>query len=431
MCLHILVCYAYCMAIDVVLGLQRGDEGKGRFVDLLTADYDVVARFNGGPNAGHTIARKGAEPLKLHQIPSGITYAGVVNVIGNGSYVDPVKLLDEIDDLRRAGVEVSADNLLVSADAHMILPHHVRLDKAREAGRSAQGSTGSGIAYVARDKYERTGIRVEALLEDESFLRGAVAGRLGTDADSAKTAREWTEKAAKLKPFVADSFRIIQDCLKSGKKVLAEGAQATWLDIEHGMYPFVTSSHTTTGGMLNGLGVGPKHIGKIVGVAKVLRSHVGGGPFVTREDDPEKAARIRGEKGGVDSEYGATTARERQVGYLDLPELRRAIAVNGVTELALTKLDLVPRAGKELPVAVEYEYKGTRLDFAPTSAQILEQCKPVYEYLPAWQEDVSTTRKYEDLSVAAKTFISFLEKKLGVPITMMGVGPYRDQVIVK
>lgn len=430
------------MSLDIVLGLQRGDEGKGRFVDLMAADYSIVARFNGGPNAGHTIARDGAETLKLHQVPSGIAYPRLVNVIGNGAYVDPVKLLAEMADIKAAGIDVTSNVLKVSGDAHMILPHHISLDEVREAGSGGQGTTKCGIAYVARDKYERTGLKVEELLGDPDELAKSVADRLAATAearqeaslpvlDSEKEAKAWVKTALGLKPFITDTFVFLHEALQQKSAVLAEGAQATQLDIEHGMYPYVTSSHTTTGGALNGLGLGPAHVGRIVGVAKALKSHVGGGPFVTKETDSDRAAKIRGQKGQIDSEYGATTGRERQVGYLDLPELRRSILANGVTELALTKTDLLTRAGKQIPVAVAYEYQGKKLTIAPSSAAILDNCKPVYKNLPAWQGSISGIRKFEELPEEARSFIAFLEKELEIPVTMIGVGPYRDQVIFK
>jgi len=439
------VAFAYAasvMSVDIVLGLQRGDEGKGRFVDLLAARYDVVARFNGGPNAGHTIAREGAETLKLHQVPSGIAHPNVVSVVGNGALVDPLKLWAEIRDIERGGIEVSPASLKVSADAHMILPHHISQDEIREAGSGSQGTTKSGIPYVARDKYERCGLRLEQLLDDPAAVRGHVQTRL-SDVNPARKAaglpehnaeaeaRVWLEVAKKIIPFVTDTFTYIHEALAKDQRLLAEGAQATLLDIEHGMYPFVTSSHTTTGGALNGLGIGPQQFKRVIGVAKVLKSHVGGGPFVTKETDPIKAATIRGQKGSVDSEYGATTGRERQVGYLDLPELRRAILVNGITEIALTKMDLLPRAGKTIPVAVSYTHKGHKLPVAPSSAAKLAVCKPVYKKLPAWSEDISTIRDYKQLPKATRQFIEFLEDQLTVPVTMIGVGPYRDQVIVR
>lgn len=361
--------------IDVVLGLQRGDEGKGRIVDLMAPEYDIVARFNGGPNAGHTIALSDKVVLKLHQIPSGIARPGKLNIIGNGAYVDPVKLLDEMDDIRSKGVVVSPDNVAISDIAHLILPHHIKLDEFRESGSGSQGSTKAGIAYVARDKYEREGVRAELILEGEEVLYMVALKQLqdfhSLSYDSEAIAKEWAAKAVKLAPYICDTVSLLHEQLSKGAKVLAEGAQAFGLDIEHGMYPYVTSSHTSVGGALNGLGVGAAQIGRVIGVAKATKSHVGGGPFVTEIEDVAISQRVRGEKGAVDSEYGATTGRERRVGYLDLPELMHAILVNGVTELALTKLDAVPRYGDTTKVAVAYDLDGKELAWLPAPQSAL------------------------------------------------------------
>lgn len=428
--------------VDVVLGLQRGDEGKGRIVDLMARDYDIVVRFNGGPNAGHTIAREGSEVLKLHQLPSGIAHPGILNIVGNGAYVDPIKLLDEVEDVRSKGVEVTSGNVIVSDISHLIMPHHIKLDELREAGTDRQGSTKSGIAYVASDKYEREGIRAELILEGETALYKAALKQLEEvhyhwmqadlpDFDTEKLAKVWAEKAVQLAPYIGDTISLIHEHLNKGSKILAEGAQAFGLDVEHGMYPYVTSSHTTVGGVLNGLGIGAKHIGRVIGVAKATKSHVGGGPFVTEIEDASLAQRIRGEKGSIDAEYGATTGRERRVGYLDLPELLRAVLVNGVTELVLTKLDAVPRYGNSTMVAVSYKLNDMELIMAPSSARRLEQCQPVYsEELPTWHENISDMHEFDALPQAAKEYVSFLSKRLGVPITVLGVGPEREQVIL-
>jgi adenylosuccinate synthase len=427
--------------VDVVLGLQRGDEGKGRIVDLMARDYDIVVRFNGGPNAGHTIAREGSDVLKLHQLPSGIAHPGMLNIVGNGAYVDPIKLLDEIEDVISKGVEVTPENIVVSDIAHLILPHHIKLDELREAGTGGQGSTKSGIAYVASEKYEREGVRAELILDGEAELYESALKQLQRvhelweqadlpDFDPEKLARDWAEKTVRLAPYIGDTVSLIHEYLDKGSRILAEGAQAFGLDIEHGMYPYVTSSHTTAGGVLNGLGIGARHIGRVIGVAKATKSHVGGGPFVTEIEDAIVDQRVRGEKGSVDAEYGATTGRERRVGYLDLPELLRAILVNGVTELALTKLDAVPRYGDSTKVAILYELDDKELVMAPSSAKRLKQCRPVYsEDLLTWRENISDLRDFTTLPQAAKDYVSFLSERLGVPITTLGVGPEREQVI--
>lgn len=429
------------MAVDVVLGLQRGDEGKGRIVDLMAQHYDIVARFNGGPNAGHTIARDNIPPLKLHQIPSGIAYPHTLNIIGNGAYVDPVKLLAEIETIAAAGVNVSPKNLLVSNTAHLILPHHIKLDEIREAGRNGQGTTVAGIAFVGSDKYKREGVRTELLVSDPKQLYKTVYERLiginslrkkvGLETfDARKEAKQWALKAAELAPYITDTVSLLHDRLQKGANALAEGAQAFGLDIEHGMYPYVTSSHTTVGGVLNGLGIGANHIRKVVGVAKATKSHVGGGPFVTKINEPEIANKIRGNRGEIDAEYGATTGRERQVGWLDLVELRKSIAVNGVTELALTKLDAIPKCGDIVKVATAYQLNQKTLSQAPSSALELEACQAKYEELPTWKANISSVRHYAELPIEARSLVAFISKQLVLPISMIGVGPERDQIIL-
>ncbi len=428
--------------VDVVLGLQRGDEGKGRIVDLMARDYDIVARFNGGPNAGHTIAREGSVVLKLHQLPSGIAHPGTLNIIGNGAYVDPIKLLAEMDDVRKTGLAVSPQNVFVSDIAHLILPHHIKLDELREGGTGSQGSTKSGIAYVASEKYERESVRAELILDGETALYDAALMQLQRirslwsqadmpDFDSDQLAREWAHKAAGLAPYIKDTVSLMHEHLAKGSKILAEGAQALGLDVEHGMYPFVSSSHTTVGGVLNGLGIGAQHVGRVIGVAKATKSHVGEGPFVTEIEDMVISQRVRGEKGTIDAEYGATTGRERRMGYLDLPELLHAILVNGVTELVLTKLDAVPRYGESTKVAVSYMLDTKEIAMAPSSAKQLAQCRPVYsDVMPTWHEFISDVRDFNALPQEAKDYVSFLGKHLGVPITTLGVGPERKQVIL-
>ena len=430
------------MSVDVVIGLQRGDEGKGRVVDLLAAKYKVVARFNGGPNAGHTVANGDmAEPLRLHQLPSGIARPDVLNVIGNGMLLDPIRLLAEIDEVTAAGIKISPKNLAISDLAHMILPHHVSLDEIREAGRGGQDTTKRGIAFVARDKYERTGVRAELLAYDsEKLLETARQGledvnpklkAVGLpERDPAQEAAAWVKAAQKLAPYVTDTVNLMHRALDKDQPTLAEGAQAFGLDIEFGMYPFVTSSHTTVGGAVNGLGIDPHHIKRVVGVAKVIKSHVGGGPFVTEIKDDALAEKMRGKKGKIDSEYGASTGRTRKVGYFDLPELRRAIAVNGVTEIALTKFDVLPRYGKTMNLAVAYEFNGQKLDYAPSSAAQLEKCRPVYKEIELWAEDISEIHERKNLPAKAQELLKFIEKELGVPVTMVGVGPGRDQIIL-
>jgi adenylosuccinate synthase len=430
------------MPVDIVLGLQRGDEGKGRIVDLIAGQYDIVARFNGGPNAGHTVVNGNAGPLKLHQLPSGVARPDVLNVVGNGALLDPIRLLDEIIEVQGAGVQISPANLVLSDLAHLILPHHISLDEIREAGAGRQGTTKRGIAFAARDKYERIGARAELITYDTALLHTLVRQGL-KDVNEARRAaglephepereaREWVAGAIKLGPYISDTIALVQASLKKGKTVLAEGAQAFGLDIEFGMYPYVTSSHTTSGGAVNGLGIDPHGIDRVIGVVKVIKSHVGGGPFVTEIKDNDLASHIRGERGKIDSEYGATSGRERQIGYLDLPELRRAVVVNGVTEIALTKFDVLRRFGEQMRVAVAYELSGSTLRHAPSSAAQLAACKPVYKDWPLWSEDITSVRKTQDLPKQARALLNFLADELHVPITMVGVGPERDQIILQ
>jgi adenylosuccinate synthase len=428
------------MSLDVVVGLQRGDEGKGRFVDLIADNYAIIARGNGGSNAGHTVMPDTLEPLALHQVPSGISRPGKLNVIGNGVYVDPRRLVDELADVRAAGFAVSPQNLLISDAAHLVLPHHIGLDGLRENSLKAQGSTRSGIAYVAADKYLREGVRMENAwlpkLLKERAIDGLVelnkrlpANKRNTMAEIQEIVNGWLKSVETLKPHLADTVELINDKLQAGQDVLAEGAQAFWLDVNHGMYPSVTSSSTTVAGLLDGLGVSAKHLGKVTGVAKSVKSHVGNGPFVTEITDESLADNVRGSFGLADSEYGATTRRPRRIGYPDLVELRNAIRINGIDELALSKLDHVPRYGKSVKIATSYNYKGQERLTAPTSGLALEACTANYITYPTWWQDISEMHDFSELPSEAVDFVNIFEEQLKVPITKIGVGPSRSQVI--
>ena len=431
------------MSLDVIVGLQRGDEGKGRFVDLVAGDYAIIARANGGANAGHTvIPKEGGEPLALHQVPSGVAYPDKLNIIANGVYLDSLRLIEEVEAIRAEGMPVSPKNLLISDGTHLVLPHHIILDTLRESGEQAQGSTKSGIAYVAADKYLREGVRLESIFEPAFLLERVYDGlsRVNamlpeedkrTQAELKQISSAWLKSTETLKGYIADTTQIINDRLEAGERVLAEGAQAFWLDINHGMYPAVTSSSTTVSGLLDGLGVSAKHLGKVTGVTKAVKSHVGGGPLVTEIADKKLANIVRGPLGKSDSEYGVTTNRPRRIGYPDLVELRNAIRVNGVDELAISKLDHVPRYGKTVPVATSYTYKGDRRRTAPSSAIALEECRPNYELLKTWDKELNGVRDYVDLPAEAITFVEFFEAGLGVPVTKLGVGPNRDQVVLR
>ncbi len=431
------------MSLDVIVGLQRGDEGKGRFVDLMAGNYDVIARANGGANAGHTVIPKsGHEPLALHQVPSGVAYPGKLNIIGGGVYLDPRRLKEEMESIHAAGLAVTPDNLRISEAAHLVLPHHVLLDNLREAGQNAQGSTKAGIAYAAADKYLREGVRLETIAEPKVLLERVLDGlqKVNASLPSAaqrpikeleNEARDWLAEAIDLKPYLDDTTSLVNDRLKAGQNVLAEGAQAFWLDINHGMYPAVTSSSTTVIGLLDGLGVAPKHLGKVTGVTKAVKSHVGGGPLVTEVTDQHLADTVRGPLGKTDSEYGVTTKRPRRIGYPDLVELRNAILVNGVDELAISKLDHVSRYGPVVPIATSYTYRGKHRLTAPPSARDLAECQPNYKRLKTWSQELSDVRRYEDLPQAAVDFVQLFETELEVPVTKIGVGPWRNQVILR
>lgn len=432
------------MAVDVIVGLQRGDEGKGRFVDMAAKNYDIVARFNGGNNAGHTVVLASGDVLKLHLIPSGIAHDGVVNIIGNGTLINPVKLVEEIATIESKGIKVTTDNLKISSSAHLILPHHIYDDEIREAGEGRQGSTKSGIAQVSAAKALRTGVRAEMIQSDIEGLHTIVlAGLLeqkeirqvaGLDPIDEKAITDnYISESKKLTDYIDDTVLYLNQQLTKATpaRVLAEGAQAFLLDIDHGMYPFATSTSTTSGGVPSGLGIAPTYIGKVTGVAKAVQSHVGGGPYVTEITDEAELIQLHGDMTTVDAEYGTTTGRKRRLGYLDIPQIKRANMINGTNEVILSKVDWVPRYGDTIKLCVAYEKDGKTLDIAPDSAVALEKSTPVYESLPNWTENIQGIRKFEDLPQAAQDYVLFIESKLGVKIAILGVGPDPDQIIIR
>lgn len=430
------------MPLTVVLGEQRGDEGKGRFVDMLSEDQEVVARFNGGSNAGHTVVMPNGTEYDFHLLPSGIVRPEIVNVIGNGTVINPGKLVSEIEKSRSKGIEISEENLLISSAAHLVLPHHVLYDELREKGSKAQGSTKSGIAQSYSEKYLRTGARIEMINNDPELLREIVSEGLARYQQDMISVGLWQgnyeymintylENAKKLGQYVTDTVLYLNKQLQGGAKVLAEGAQAFQLDIDQGQYPFVTSSSTTSAGALSGLGVPYKYIDRVIGVAKAVPSHVGGGPFVTEILDEPTLSKLHGDMTTVDAEIGTTTGRIRRLGHLDLALIRRAQMINGSSEMALTKLDWVRRYGSSALICVGYRRKGKVLELAPDAAYKMEQSVPIYEEVPIWEEDISNVRDFSDLPQEAKNYIKFIENWTNVPITMIGVGPKRDQVIFR
>jgi len=418
----------------VIVGAQWGDEGKGKVTDLLAEQADMVVRFQGGNNAGHTIVRDGEE-FKLHLIPSGILYPGKACVIGNGVVIDPGVLIEELDGLRRRGIADSG--LKVSANAHLIMPYHVMLDTAGEAklGKLEIGTTKRGIGPCYADKAARLGIRVQDLL-DAKILRKKIAAALepkqqmlrpfarDPQLDLHAMTEEYLRYGHRLEPHIADTAKLCWDALDSGGRVIFEGAQATMLDLDHGTYPFVTSSNPVAGAACVGSGVGPADIEEVWGVAKAYATRVGAGPFPTELDD-ELGARLR-ERGG---ERGTTTGRDRRVGWLDLVALRYAVRLNTMSALAITKLDVL--AGTDpLRVAVRYRSsEGAILDDFPWHQSIVHAATPEYEELPGFEGDIGACRTEADLPAEARDYLRFVSDHAGVPIRLVGVGPGRDQVI--
>ena len=425
------------MAATAVIGAQWGDEGKGKITDMLAAESDVVARYGGGDNAGHTVV-VGGDTFKLHLVPSGILYPHVVCVLGGGMVVNPRRLLEEMDELAARGVDVSAAHLLLSSQAHLILPYHIALDGAaeRSRGRSALGTTKRGIGPAYADKAARSGIRAGEMRDPPAFaerVRAAVITKnelltrlYGQEPLPAEEiAGEYREYAIRLAPHLADTSSFLVEALREGKQLLCEGAQGTLLDLDHGTYPYVTSSYPTIGGALVGLGLGPQHLTRIIGVTKAYQTRVGAGPFPTELLDADGDHLVE-----VGHEYGTTTGRRRRAGWLDAVALRYAVQVNGLSELALTKLDVLGGLNP-LRIAVAYECNGETLTRFPADAATLARCQPVYEELSGWKEDISAARAFDDLPQAARAYVARIEELAGVPATLISVGPEREQTICR
>jgi adenylosuccinate synthase len=421
----------------VAVGAQWGDEGKGKIVDWLALSADLVVRFHGGNNAGHTLIVDGQKTV-LHLVPSGILQPSTVNLIGPGVVVDPRVLLDELEKIRAQGVLRDPSRVRVSGRAHVILDWHIALDKARDEARreSAIGTTGRGIGPAYEDKIARRGIRVADLL-DPAALRPALE-RLATEKNFELTQLhhwpavdvealydELVVLGRRLEPFVDHTGRILDRALREGKKVLFEGAQGTFLDIDHGTYPFVTSSNCVAGAACTGAGVGPTRLDTILGITKAYTTRVGGGPFPT--EDTGAGGQWLGEKG---KEFGATTGRKRRCGWLDLVVLREAAIVNGLTSFAMNKLDILSGL-PEIPVATAWRVDGKLVhDFPMTLAEVA-RAEPVYEVMPGWQEDVTGVRDYGALPANARRYVERIEALVGVPIDVISVGPDRDQTIAR
>ena len=425
------------MPAIALVGAQWGDEGKGKATDLLGDRVDYVVKFNGGNNAGHTVvipSADGPQKFALHLLPSGILTPGVTPVIGNGVVIDPAVLFAELDGLIARGVDVS--RLVVSANAHLIAPYNRTLDKVVERflGSRKIGTTGRGIGPTYADKMNRIGIRVQDLF-DEHILRQKVQGALeqknhmlvkvynrrAIEAD--EVVEELLAHAERMRPMVADTSLLLNGALDAGKTVLLEGGQATLLDVDHGTYPFVTSSSATAGGASTGSGIGPNRIDRVIAIAKAYVSRVGEGPFPTELFDAD-GERLR----EVGQEFGTTTGRPRRCGWYDAVISRYAARVNGVTDFVLTKLDVLT-GWQQIPVCVAYEVDGERFDEMPLSQSDFHHAKPVFEYLPGWDEDLRPARTFDDLPPNAQHYVKTVEDMSGAPISAVGVGPGRDEIV--
>lgn len=445
-----------------VIGGQWGDEGKGKVVDLLAEKADVIARGTGGNNAGHTIVIGGKKTI-FHLIPSGIFHKGKKCIIGNGLVIDPKVLCSEISKLQDKGLSVTKDTLMISDRAHIILPYHIKMDELREIakGKDKIGTTNRGIGPCYEDKITRIGIRMDEFIDKELFPKKlepilfqknsifkAIFDSPGLKIEP--ILEEYQKYADILKPLVCD-ISVELDKYKD-KSILFEGAQGTMLDIDHGTFPFVTSSNPTIGGLVAGLGVSPKRVDEIMGIVKAYLTRVGGGPFPTElgtedetsgesKDDPFNQEII--DKGNTDDsysqgrllrkkgmEYGSTTGRPRRTGWLDLVALRHSIRVNGLTTIAITKLDVLDDC-KKIKVCVAYDCKGKRIENFPSRLDILKECKPIYQEFDGWNEDISKIKEYEKLPLKAKEYLETLEKMVGLKFSIISVGPDREQTIIK
>lgn len=422
------------MPATVVVGTQWGDEGKGKFTDLVAKEMHLVVRYQGGHNAGHTIVVDG-ESFALQLVPSGILYDHITPVIGNGVVVDPRVLLTELDMLAAKGVDTS--RLRVSGNAHLILPYHQELDKLteRHLGKNKVGTTKRGIGPAYADKASRVGLRVQDLLDPKIFrekLEGVlkeknailakVFNQLPLDAD--EIAEVYLgECAPRMEPMITDSVNLVHDALEAGQHVLLEGAQATFLDLDHGTYPFVTSSNPVAGGACTGAGIGPRYIDRVIGIAKAYVTRVGAGPFPTELFDELGDHLV-----DVGHEYGTNTGRRRRTGWFDAVMLRHAVRLNSLSELALTKLDVLDSLDT-VKVCVAYDVDGERVRHLPYHQSVLHKAKPVYEELPGWKTDLSALTRRDQLPKEALDYVAFLGEQVGVPISLVGVGPGRDQFL--
>lgn len=421
------------MYVDVLLGMQWGDEGKGKIVDYLAPKYDIIARFQGGPNAGHTLVING-EKTVLHTIPSGIMQKGIMNIIGNGVVIDPVTLVKEVDTLAQKGIDVKG-NLKISKKAHLILPTHKVLDAASEhaKGKSKIGSTLRGISPTYMDKTGRNGLRIGDITRPdfdthyqhlkEKHLH--LLKQFDYEFDVEEAEQKWMESIAILRAFdFIDSEYYLNEALKSGKKILAEGAQGTMLDIDFGTYPYVTSSNTISSGACNGLGIAPNKIKDVIGIAKAYCTRVGSGPFPT-ELDNETGELIR----QIGHEFGATTGRSRRTGWIDLVALKYACYVNGVTQIAITKADVL-NDFDTIEMGIAYDINCVQTDKVPFDI-VGQNITPVYQSFVGWKTDLGQIKSFGELNKAAQDYLAFIENYLNTPISLLSTGPEREKLLVK
>ena len=429
------------MPVTILVGMQWGDEGKGKVTDWLSDSVDMIARYNGGDNAGHTLSVEG-NTYKLHFIPSGILREGVVSLMGNGMVIHPQRLLDEMHELARQGVDVSPNRLKLATSAHIITPAHQAIEKAQEEalGNKKIGTTGRGIGPAYTSKFNREGIRASLMRDPEAFgeavyqavehtnkvLRGVFHAQ---PLNAVETAAHYTRTAQQLAPYLVDSWSFINHALRDGKHILAEGGQATLLDIDHGNYPYVTSSNPTSGGALIGLGFGPLHVQRVIGVSKAFTTRVGTGPFPTEEDN-EIGARMRGDGANPWDDFGTTTGRPRRCGWLDLVALRYAVAINGITEMALIKLDVLSRF-REIKAAIAYDIDGHRYEDMPVDQRLFDRAVPIYETFPGWHDEIMDVTHYSDLPENARHYVEWVEQQLGISIPLVSVGPGREQTLLR
>jgi adenylosuccinate synthase len=419
----------------IVVGAQWGDEGKGKIANLLAQDADMVVRYQGGNNAGHTIVI-GKETFALSLIPSGVVYPEVVPVIGNGCVVDPAVLLAEMDALHKRGIDPS--RLRLSGNAHLIMPYHRKLDALRERflGHQRIGTTKRGIGPAYQDKFSRLGIRVqdlfdpkifrdkvEVVLKEKNRILTKVFNHLPME--PGEIVEEYLGYGARLMPHVADTSLLVWQAIRDGRNVIFEGAQGVLLDIDHGTYPFVTSSNPVAGGALTGAGVGPRDIDRVLGITKAYISRVGSGPFPTELHDEVGEQMIQ-----IGGEYGTVTGRRRRCGWLDAVALRYSVRVSGITELALMKLDVLS-AFPTLRIAVGYSSLGERYDEFPRQQRVLYNCTPIYEDLPGWHTDITGVRRLQDLPKAARAYVERVEQLAGSPVTIVSVGPERSATFLR